>query len=176
VSVSTSPAGTPVLLTEAVICRHQAGVWRFLRLLGADPATADDLTQDTFLRLCERAPADRGDAALAAWLRRVAANLFVDSRRRSRGGLPLDSREAEAAFAAYARDDGGASYRAALDAGLRALSDRDRRALEIRYAPGGSRAAVAAVFGVGDQGAKSILDRARARLTDHVQRSLRSES
>ena len=73
-------------------------VWRFLRLCGAPPAAADELTQETFVRLWQRPPADRGEAALQGWLRVTARNLFRDSRRRVRGELPFDEHEVEAAW------------------------------------------------------------------------------
>ena len=66
---------------EAIIRRHQRGVWRFLRWLGADPALADDLLQEAFLLLLQRPPVDRREQAIAAWLRTTAATA---TRRRWR--------------------------------------------------------------------------------------------
>ena len=44
----------------SLVRTHQAAVWRYLRYLGADEALADDLTQDTFLKLLAHPPDVRG--------------------------------------------------------------------------------------------------------------------
>ena len=84
VALPPSTQSRTVALTEVLIRQHQAGVWRYLRFLGAAPALADDLTQETFLEILRRAPVDRGAAALGGWLRATARNLFLAQRRRGR--------------------------------------------------------------------------------------------
>ena len=37
-----------------LVKEHQADLWRHLRMLGCDPAQADDLTQETFLTVMEK--------------------------------------------------------------------------------------------------------------------------
>src|SRR5262245_43445502 len=56
----------------ALMEAHQAGVWRFLRVLGADVALADDLTQETFLSVYRAGFEDRGEKSTRAYLRTVA--------------------------------------------------------------------------------------------------------
>ena len=58
IDASTAPARVSV--TEALVRRHQVGVWRYLRFLGCPPELADDLAQDTFLALMRHPPEDRG--------------------------------------------------------------------------------------------------------------------
>ncbi len=164
--MTTSSAAAPparIVVTEALVHAHQAALWRHLRLCGAPADLADDLTQETLLRLCERPPEARGDAALAGWLRATARNLLANSRRRP-PGLPLDDEAAEAAQAAYDRGDGGEHYRRALAVCLAALPAREQQALALRYAAGGSRAAVGKALQLADEGVKTLLRRARARL------------
>ncbi len=69
-------------LVELIAC-HQAGVWRYLRALGCDACSADDLTQETFLEVLKRPFEQYNQQATAAYLRRVAHNLFITLRRRS---------------------------------------------------------------------------------------------
>ena len=70
-----------------LITRHQRGVWRYLRMLGCDTATADDLTQETFLRVLRRENfVQHSDAATSSYLRRTAYNLLV-SRHRKQGRM-----------------------------------------------------------------------------------------
>jgi RNA polymerase sigma-70 factor (ECF subfamily) len=171
---TSSAAPARIVVTEALIRAHQAGVWRHLRLCGAPADLADDLTQETFLRLCAQPPEARGDAALAGWLRATARNLLANSRRRP-PVLPLDDDAAEAAHAEYDRDDGGERWRRALAACLETLPARERDAIARRYSPGGSRAAIAAALQLADEGVKTLLRRARARLFACVQRRLQEE-
>lgn len=68
--------------------RHRPRVFGFLARLSGDRQLAEDLAQETFLRLASRTP--RLDAAtrLRPWLLTVARNLFIDHLRRAH--LDLD--------------------------------------------------------------------------------------
>jgi len=72
----TDPAD-PLDLAE--IAAHQRFVRALARSLAADRAGADDLAQETWVRLLERTPAR--PRRLRAWLSRVVANLARDRRR-----------------------------------------------------------------------------------------------
>jgi len=171
VTATTAPPAL-VEFSTALVQAHQAAVWRHLRCCGAEPALADDLTQETFVALWQRPPEDRGPQALAGWLRQTARNLLWNRLRGQRRELPFDEQAIEAAWVAAEQEDDGAEYRAALARCLARMPAREQQALQLRYAAGGSRAAVAAALGLQDQGAKTFLRRARARLLECVQRRL----
>jgi RNA polymerase sigma-70 factor, ECF subfamily len=59
---------------RATVCSHLNGIVR-------EPATADDLTQEVFLRLWNRADQWNGDGALPAWLLRIATHLALNHLR-----------------------------------------------------------------------------------------------
>ena len=66
-----------------LIERHQRGIWRYLRMLGCDCSTADDLTQETFLRVLRKDSfVQHNDAATSSYLRRTAYNLLVSNHRK----------------------------------------------------------------------------------------------
>ncbi len=71
-------------------------LYRYAVSLTRDPATAEDLVQDTFLRALERGDTFRGDAPPLAWLRRVLHNLAVDRFRRTGREEPVDAADAVA--------------------------------------------------------------------------------
>ncbi|MHC4841352.1 MAG: RNA polymerase sigma factor, partial [Planctomycetota bacterium] len=73
---------------------HQAGVWRFLRVLGADTTLADDLTQEVFLSVLRKPFEQRNDVSTLAYLRTVARNLLFKARRKS--GREVEMPELEA--------------------------------------------------------------------------------
>jgi RNA polymerase sigma factor (sigma-70 family) len=69
---------------EALFNEHWAHVYRVLLRLVGDPAEAEDLALETFLRLYQRQPASpngAGEFNFGGWLHRVATNLGLHSIR-----------------------------------------------------------------------------------------------
>jgi RNA polymerase sigma-70 factor (ECF subfamily) len=66
---------------EALFLEHWARVYRLLYRLVGDPAEAEDLALETFLRLHKRFPPHDGEFNLGGWLSRVATNLGLQSIR-----------------------------------------------------------------------------------------------
>ncbi len=66
---------------EAIFKEHWASVYRHLVRLVGDPAEAEDLALETFLRLHQRKPDSQSDFNLGGWLYRVATNLGLQSIR-----------------------------------------------------------------------------------------------
>jgi RNA polymerase sigma-70 factor (ECF subfamily) len=66
---------------ELLVRRYQAHVWRFLRHLLGDAALAEDVTQETFLRLYQRLPTFAGRSKFSTWVFRVARNAGIDALR-----------------------------------------------------------------------------------------------
>lgn len=158
---------------------HQAQLYRYMRYLGADSAGAEDLVQETFLTAFQHTrPPDLEDAAaMGAWLRGVARNLFLRHCRRARrrrewlGEEAL--RRAEHVWAGeFLRGGDGFDYVEALRRCLEELSEGQRTALQLRYARSRSRAQMARVLGMTENGVKSLLRRIRALLAACVRRRL----
>jgi RNA polymerase sigma-70 factor (ECF subfamily) len=73
---------------ESIVRAYQADVWRFAYHLTHDRATADDVTQEAFLRAFRSLRSYRGEAKFTSWLMRIVRNCAVDSYRRSRREAP----------------------------------------------------------------------------------------
>src|SRR5262249_22114284 len=130
----------PRLNVRALVEAHQVGLWRYLRYLGCDPATADDLCQETFLAVLRTPFADYDPAATARYLRTVARNLVrKQARRDARGPTREDLDRVEDVWERNAAADGGDAYVDAVRACLARLDDAQRRALELRYTSERSR-------------------------------------
>jgi RNA polymerase sigma-70 factor (ECF subfamily) len=72
------------LALESLVERHQAAVFGYLRARLLEPADAEDLTQEVFLRTyVGQAPYDRG-ISVRAWLLGTARNLLREHLRRVR--------------------------------------------------------------------------------------------
>jgi RNA polymerase sigma-70 factor, ECF subfamily len=80
---------------EALFDRHDRAIRLYLMRLTGNEDTARDLAQEVFLRVVRSGPGYSGTAPEAAWLFRVARNVFLDHRRHSARHptepLPLDA-------------------------------------------------------------------------------------
>ncbi|HET9655652.1 MAG TPA: sigma-70 family RNA polymerase sigma factor [Kineosporiaceae bacterium] len=85
----SAPAGDPAAL-ERLVTATLTDVWRFLAHL-VDVQSADDLTQETYLRAWQSLSRFRGDSSLRTWLLAVARHVAADELRlrRRRGAETL---------------------------------------------------------------------------------------
>lgn len=170
------PSGAGNERLAELVRRHQAMVWRYLRLLGADDHEADDLMQDTYLLAAEHL--QRGDELREppAFLRAVARNLLIGARRRQRR-RGFDVPWADAVDGALQRDGGMLEDHRIdlLRACVERLTGRMREAVHRHHMEGEPCRQVAERLGIGDNGVKSLLSRARAALRGCVDDKLRQE-
>ena len=75
--------GDPNALAD-LLARYQNRLYRYLLRLGRDPATAEDLFQQTWLRVAQSIRQFDPRHNFEAWLFRVARNLAIDHLRRYR--------------------------------------------------------------------------------------------
>ena len=66
---------------EELVRTHQADVYRFARHLTRDSTTAEDVTQETFIRAFRFLRTFRGDCRFSSWLLRIARNCSMDAIR-----------------------------------------------------------------------------------------------
>jgi RNA polymerase sigma-70 factor (ECF subfamily) len=90
---ATAPAWTPPSW-DAVVREHADRVYRLAYRLSGNRADAEDLTQETFVRVF-RSLAEYSPGTFEGWLHRITTNLFLDMvRRRQRirfDALPEDA-------------------------------------------------------------------------------------
>ena len=72
---------------SALFARHQAELCRYVARFTGDADLAEDVVQDTFVRLAERPP--RHDGQIRAWLFRVATTIAIDAQRIAQRRLVL---------------------------------------------------------------------------------------
>jgi RNA polymerase sigma-70 factor (ECF subfamily) len=156
-----------------LVRKYQAGLWRYLRALGCDSTTADDLTQETFLQVIRRPFEHRNDAATGAYLRRVAHNLFISHRRRvAKISVTEKASELEDAWTRWAGFDNGDSTLDALRDCFSRLTDRARKALQLRFADRSSRTLIGDELGISEHGAKNLMQRAKSQLRECMESKL----
>ncbi len=71
-------------LLSRLIEQYQYRLLRYLIHLSGDQATAEDLFQETWIRILERGDQYNGRDNFAAWLMRIARNLTIDYLRQRR--------------------------------------------------------------------------------------------
>ncbi len=138
------------------------------RMLGGDRAEAEDVAQETLLRLWRMAPDWRqGEAKVTTWAYRVATNLCIDRQRsrRRKGQVALDDAPdlADGAPAADQRLQDGRRI-AALEAALAELPDRQRQAVVLRHIEGLSNPEIALVMEIGVEAVESLTARGKRAL------------
>lgn len=138
------------------------------RLLAGDRAEAEDVAQETMLRLWRMAPDWLpGETKVTTWAYRVATNLCIDRQRslRRKGQVTLDEAPdiADAAPGADARLQDSRRL-AALAAALADLPDRQRQAVVLRHIEGLSNPEIAVVMGLGVEAVESLTARGKRAL------------
>jgi RNA polymerase sigma-70 factor (ECF subfamily) len=138
------------------------------RTLG-DAAEAEDVAQETFLRLWRTAPNWRpNEAKVGTWLHRVALNLCFDKlsrRREEHPGDPPDAVDPAPGPSSVAQQRETADHvRTALDT----LPDAQRRAITLCHYQGMRNIEAAEVMGVSIEALESLLARGRRKLREQL--------
>ena len=75
---------------EELYNTYRNDLYRYLCHLTHDPAEAEDLLSETFLRALRRLHTYRGDCAVKTWLFGIAHNVWLESLRRRHQSVSLD--------------------------------------------------------------------------------------
>jgi len=160
---------------EALIGRHQAGVWRYLRFLGASRTEAEDLTQETFLAVWKSGFEQYSDAATAAYFRTTARSRFL-MMLRARGRRPKESDLADfdADWMALTNDGEAWDERIeVLQKCMGQLQNKGREALDLCYRQGLTQAEMADRLEMKPEGVKTLLRRIVEKLRQCMEAKLK---
>lgn len=162
--VTSGPRSVPSAADqfETFYRRHERDIFGYLWRVTGDEQTANDLTQEVFLRAWRQFEKLRGYERPEAWLFHVATNLALNERRHQRVAGPAATlQEHERVSGDHAAQ---LADRAALRAALEGLPARQRAALILRELYGYSCDEIAGLLDVSRAAAKMTLSRARERL------------
>jgi RNA polymerase sigma-70 factor, ECF subfamily len=144
---------------ERLVRTYQEPLWRFLRRLLGDAGLAEDVAQETFLRVFRRLPTFTFEAKFSTWVFQIARNAGVDELRSRRRRIRLASLAPPPTPAA-----GLPEARAEIDAALASLPVDQREAVLLVEVLGLRYHEVARVLGVPEGTVKSRVFGARSRL------------
>ncbi len=132
-----------------------------------DEHAAEDLLQESFLRVHRRLSEVRDQESLASWIRSIARNQLVDWRRRS--APPVQSvTDEEPASTSEPVEDVGAVVATWLAPAIDELSESDREVLRLTELEGLSQRDAADRLGLTLTAVKSRVLRGRARLRKDI--------
>jgi RNA polymerase sigma-70 factor, ECF subfamily len=118
---------------EVLLSRHRKPVYNFILRFVGDRETAEDLLQESFMRVIKGAEAYKRQAKFTTWLYTIARNLCVDQTRRRKHrkhaslDAPLDGSDESGTLMDVLASNEMASDR---KSGNRQLHERMQRAIE----------------------------------------------
>jgi len=147
-----------------LVDRHLAPVTRFaFRMLG-NAAEAEDVAQETFIRLWRQAATWEPRAKVSTWLHRVAHNLCIDRIRARREVHSVDAAESEDPRPSIPTQLEQLQAARALTDAMQSLPERQLAAITLVYYQGLDNREAAEVMGVHVDAVESLLARARKNL------------
>ncbi|MDR4306822.1 RNA polymerase sigma factor [Chelatococcus sambhunathii] len=156
---------------EALVSRHYAAIHRFSWRLCGEAAEAEDVAQETLIRVARGISGFEGRSAFRSWAFGVAANCAKDAiRARRRRARTLEAAAVAALVepaCAVEHDDGEAGL---WDA-VRDLPDGQREAVMLVHVEGLSHGEAARALGCAEATVSWRLFAARRRLKSHLSRA-----
>jgi RNA polymerase sigma-70 factor, ECF subfamily len=158
---------------RALFEKHKDMVYSVALRYCGDAAVAQDIAQDTFLKLFSAVSSFRGDSSFDAWLYRMVVNSCFDQKRRTRRLTPL----VDEVLAALRTPDASVLdevLRAEMSTHVRdvveSLAPDQRMVIVLRYTQGLSYDEIAAILGCASGTIASRLNRAHKVLQRRLAR------
>ncbi|EDM77034.1 RNA polymerase ECF-type sigma factor [Plesiocystis pacifica SIR-1] len=152
-----------------LVRRHQGKVRGLLLRLSADPTLADDLAQEVFLRAYRGLVGFEGRSRFSTWLYRIAYNVFLNHRTRSKelAALPTGF-ESQAAAPEGELSPSRFDMRRDLAAAIAGLPERYRAVVTLYYLEDVSYPEIAEVLDLPLGTVKTHLHRAKKLLRERL--------
>lgn len=169
-------AGDPVAFRTLVERHQNAVVGTVAKMLG-NPAEAEDISQQVFLRLWRHAKHYRPEAKFTTYLFTITRNLVFNETRRRRRRREVSSHDYEASSHAQIEANPDrqpdsellqAELQQAVDAAIAALPEIQRMAVVLRRYKQMPYEEIASVLGLSVSAVKSLLFRARNTLRESL--------
>jgi RNA polymerase sigma-70 factor (ECF subfamily) len=144
--------------------RSARSLWAYLTRVSGDPALADDLMQESYVRFLSAARPPRledGEVASRRYLFRIATNLLRDHWRRPHS---TSIEEIPEEFFAAQSDAAQSESAAILSPAMARMKPRERQLLWLAHAEGYSHHEIAEVTGLGSASIRLLLFRARRKI------------
>ncbi|HSZ01141.1 MAG TPA: sigma-70 family RNA polymerase sigma factor [Terriglobales bacterium] len=167
---------------ERIYRSHSRKVYALCLRMTGDPSEAADLTQDVFLQLFRKIGTFRGESSFSTWLHRMAVNIvLMRFRKKPIADASLDAlTDPEDEFSTAPKEFGspdlrlnGVIDRVILQAAINELPLGYKAMFILHYVQGYKYTEIAEILGCTVGNSKSQVHKARMRLRELLQRSLR---
>lgn len=153
-----------VTTTEQVWEAFHLPLQQFILKRIPDEATAEDVLQDVFLKIHQYIQTLKEVRKLESWIYQITRNAIIDYYRSSRPTTPLEAAEILDLPEELPDDDVVSELLPCVRAMVRCLPELDRQALVLTEYRGLTQRELAERLGLSLSGAKSRVQRARAKL------------
>lgn len=166
---------------QEIVVRYQGRLITVLRHLVGDEQIAEDLAQETFLRVYQSRARYRGQCRFSTWIFTIAHNLAFNQNRatsrRKQGPLPFTESGSLPISHSTPRATEKPAPESALDRqelvvavqnALLELNQRQRLAVVLNKFEDMGYEEIAGVMGLGPTAVKSLLNRARVKLRENL--------
>jgi RNA polymerase sigma-70 factor (ECF subfamily) len=163
-SVVRAAVAGDIAAFEDLVRHYQDHVVRFLAHFLGDPTLAEDVAQDTFVRVYKGLPSFAQRSSLSSWIFQVARNAGIDAlrarQRRERVVAAVTPTRADEGSARSSAPEGSAEMGAA----IASLGDKPREALLLVEVYGLTYREAGVVLGAAEGTVKSRVHQARREL------------
>jgi RNA polymerase sigma-70 factor (ECF subfamily) len=161
-------AGGDLAAFDELVRRHQPLVWGMACRFTGDPTEAEDLAQDTFLRVLGAAPRYQPTGSFRAYILRILNRLCIDRSQKKRpvyaDEIPDCPDDTPSALDRLEKEGQGDRVREA----LARLPENQRMAVILRYYEEMSYSEIATTMGVSEKAVERMLDRGRQGLRSYL--------
>ena len=158
---------------ELLVRRHQSAVRNFLRRLARnDVERANDLAQDTFIKMYQGLASYRGTARFTTWLFRIAYHTFLNDERGRHANDEFNEDE-HGSVADTTTDTAGALD---VDRALERLPTRQRAVFDLHYKKGMTHSEIAEALELPLGTIKSDLVRGHEKLREWLTGGTREQT
>jgi RNA polymerase sigma-70 factor (ECF subfamily) len=167
-----------------LVRRYERPVFSLIFRMVRDSATAEDLSQDAFIKVLNNIDKYRPEFKFSSWLFKIANNIAIDFLRRrqldtiSMDGSPHATTAAEAESSSFDIDSGGENaldemaakeLGSAIEKAIGALRPEYRSCIMLRHVEGRSYEEIAATLDLPLGTVKTYIHRARAQLREALE-------
>lgn len=151
---------------EQLITEYKDGLILYLHTLVGDVTLAEELTEDTFVRLCVKKPRDKKTGSFKTWLYTIGRNVAISHMRKAaKATVPMDTvgelaDETADLLQLYLREE----QKILLHRGMEKLKPEYRQVLWLIYFEGLSCKETAAVMKKSIHATEMLVSRARQAL------------
>jgi RNA polymerase sigma-70 factor, ECF subfamily len=151
---------------QEIVCRYERPVFNLIARIVRDPALAEDVAQDTFVKVFRSLARFDVTRRFSSWIFRIANNAALDAVRRRRANPVINSKVPEPLASPVPDQVEAAALAGAIDQAISALRPEWRAAVVLRYEEGLSYEEIAEVLGIPEGTVKTFVHRARKQLAD----------